>query len=203
MNPEVRVVDDLPDLCLDRPSVAIDTETMGLNIMRDRLCLVQLCFDNGECYVVRIAPDGVYPNLRRLLLDDGVLKIFHFARFDVAVLDKFFGILIGNIFCTKIASRLARTYTQKHGLKDLCHELLGVDLSKEQQTSYWGARDLTPEQLRYATGDVLYLHQLREILVDRLEVEGRMELALSCFDALLNIVKLDLNNYNFAEIFNH
>lgn len=203
MNPNVIQVPDIPVECLSSRSVAIDTETTGLNIMRDRLCLTQLCFGNDDCYIIKMSHDREYPNLKKLLSDDSVEKIFHFARFDVAVLDKFFGIRIGNIFCTKIASRIVRTYTGRHGLKDLCKELLSIELPKEEQTSYWGGDEFRESQLVYAAKDVLYLHKLREILKDRLVKEHKTDLAEKSFKTLLGIVELDLNSYDFMEIFNH
>lgn len=203
MSANVILVEDLPIECLEFGSVAIDTETMGLNLMRDRLCLVQLCFGTNDCYVIKIVKNKSYPNLLKLLKNSNVKKIFHFARFDLAVLNKFFNIKITNIFCTKIASKLARTYTSKHGLKDLCAELLNCQISKEEQTSYWGAQDLRESQLAYAATDVVHLHELRDILTDRLKTENRTELADLCFNALETVVELDMSSYDFSEIFNH
>ncbi|HEV8677987.1 MAG TPA: ribonuclease H-like domain-containing protein, partial [Stellaceae bacterium] len=163
-------------------AIAVDTETMGLNPNRDRLCLVQLSGGNGDCHIVRLAK-GRYeaPRLKALLADPAVVKIFHFARFDVAVLRRFLNVTASPIYCTKIASRLTRTFTDRHGLKDLCKDLLGVELSKEQQSSDWGAAELTPAQLKYAASDVLHLHALRARLDDMLAREGRRELAEACF----------------------
>lgn len=203
MELEIIRVDDIPEGRLQSKSVAIDTETTGLNIFRDRLCVVQLCFGDGQCYVIKINNSEECKNLKRLLSDDTIQKIFHFARFDVSMLDKFFNIKIKNIFCTKIASKIIRTYTNKHGLKDLCAELLGVALSKEEQTSYWGADKLRDEQIKYAALDVFYLHRLKHILCNMMVLEGKESIVYSCFDALLNIINLDLNHYDFAEIFHH
>src|ERR1041385_7834040 len=173
---------DLPDGVQFGTAVAVDTETMGLNPHRDRLCLVQLSSGNGDAHLVRLAK-GRYeaPRLKALLSDPAVLKIFHFARFDVAVIRRFLGIATAPIYCTKIASKLCRTFTDRHGLKDLCRELVGVELSKEQQTSDWGAAEISPAQLKYAAADVLYLHQLKAKLDDMLAREGRRELAEACF----------------------
>lgn len=206
MSVNVIQVDDVPLSLLNSESVAIDTETTGLNIIRDRLCLVQLCFGGDDCYLIKVTDrlcGDKFCNLKALLLTDSIQKIFHFARFDVSILRQFFGIEIKNIFCTKIASKLVRTYTGKHGLKNLCKELLGIDLSKEEQTSYWGADTITESQLIYAANDVYYLHRLRDILQQMLEREHRTRLAEKSFESLLNIVDLDLNNFNFEEIFNH
>ena len=162
--------DDLPETIDMGASIAIDTETMGLNPYRDRLCLVQLSAGDGDAHLVKIAhPRADAPNLKALLGDPARTKLFHFARFDVAVLEHNIGPIAGDIYCTKIASKLARTYTDRHGLKDLCRELLGVDLSKQQQSSDWGADNLTDDQATYAAGDVLYLHQIRTRLDSMLE----------------------------------
>ncbi|WP_010298314.1 ribonuclease D [Candidatus Odyssella thessalonicensis] len=196
---------DLPaDLDLGQ-SVAIDTETMGLKPSRDRLCLVQLSSGDGNCHLVQMDPTGeVYPeNLIALLSDDTVEKIFHYARFDVAVLMHTFGISLSNIYCTKIASKLVRTYTDRHGLKELCKELLGVEISKQEQSSYWGADDLSEDQKKYAATDVLYLHQLKKILDVRLEKEGRLELAQECFHFILTRAYLDLLAGEDFDIFSH
>ena len=190
------------------PVVAIDTETMGLNPARDRLCLVQLSRGDGNCHLVQM-PGGnarrhvEAPNLAKLLTDSRVLKLFHFARFDVAVLRHALGAVTGPIYCTKIASRLTRTFTDKHGLKDLCRELLGVDLSKQQQSSDWGAAELTQDQLRYAASDVLYLHQLKERLDEMLAREGRTALAEACFRFLPTRAELDLAGWGEIDIFEH
>ena len=186
-------------------SVAIDTETMGLKPNRDRLCLVQLSAGDGVCHLVQIDPTGeVYPeNLIMLLSDDSVEKLFHFARFDVAILMHTFGITMSNIYCTKIASKLVRTYTDRHGLKELCKELLGIEISKQEQTSYWGADDLSEDQKKYAATDVLHLHKLKAILDDRLEREGRTELAQECYNFILTRAYLDLLAGDEFDIFAH
>ncbi len=173
---------DLPDLARYRAAVAIDTETLGLNPHRDRLCVVQLSPGDGSADVVQIAPGQTEaPNLKRLLADPAVVKIFHFARFDIAVLSNAFGVMPAPVYCTKIASRLTRTYTDRHGLKDLVRELLGVDLSKQQQSSDWGAETLSEPQVAYAASDVLHLHALKEKLDALLAREGRTDLAEACF----------------------
>ncbi len=186
-------------------AVAIDTETLGLNPLRDRLCLVQLSSGDGVGHVVQLTPADYAkaPNLKKLLSDDKVLKIFHFARFDIAVIQQYLGLMCRPVYCTKIASRLTRTYTDRHGLKDLCAELLGVDLSKQQQSSDWGREELTPEQLDYAASDVLYLHRLREILDRRLARENRRELAEACFGFLPTRARLDLSGWDEQDIFAH
>jgi ribonuclease D len=184
--------------------VAIDTETMGLNPHRDRLCLVQLSSGDGDAHLVQFAADRYEaPNLRALLTDRAVLKLFHFARFDVAVLRHSLGVLPEPIYCTKIASRLTRTFTDRHGLKDLCRDLLGVELSKQQQSSDWGAAELADEQLRYAASDVLYLHRLRERLDEMLAREGRSEIARRCFEFLPTRALLDLAGWPELDIFAH
>jgi ribonuclease D len=195
---------DLPaDLSLGS-IVAVDTETMGLNPRRDRLCLVQLSSGDGNCELVQI-PQGARqaPNLTRLMQNPAVLKIFHFARFDVTALKQGLGIDCRPIYCTKIASRLVRTFTDRHGLKDLCKDLLGIELSKQQQSSDWGAPELTPEQLRYAASDVLHLHALRLKLEAMLVREGRSELAQSCFGFLPTRAELDLGGWDEPDIFAH
>jgi ribonuclease D len=185
-------------------AVAIDTETMGLNPLRDRLCLAQLSAGKGVTHLVQFAP-GAYnaPNLRALLADPKILKIFHFGRFDIAVLKQHLGVLAAPVYCTKIASKLARTFTDRHGLKDLCRELLSVDLSKQQQTSDWGAPSLTDEQLRYAGSDVEYLHALKTKLDTMLAREGRQALAEACFKFLPSQAELDLSGFAETEIFEH
>ena len=187
--------------------VALDTETMGLNPQRDRLCLVQLSGGNGVCHAVQIPPTGggrhAAPNLQRLLEDPAVLKLFHFARFDIATLKHHLGATCRPVYCTKTASRLARTFTDRHGLKDLCRELLGIEVSKQQQTSDWGAEDLTPEQFRYAASDVLHLHALKGKLDEMLRREGRRELAQACFDFLPTRAELDLAGWAEVDIFEH
>ena len=184
--------------------LAVDTETMGLNPMRDRLCLVQLSVGNGNCDLVQI-PRGAHeaPSLKRVLEDATVLKLLHFARFDVTALKHHLGIDCRPVYCTKIASRLVRTFTDRHGLKDLCRDLLGIDLSKQQQTSDWGAEELGTDQLRYAASDVLHLHALKEKLDVMLEREGRVELAQSCFSFLPTRAELDLGGWSDPDIFAH
>jgi ribonuclease D len=196
---------DLPDLARDKVGVvAIDTETMGLDVHRDRLCVVQLSPGDGTADVVQIAPGAPGgTNLKALLADASILKLFHFGRFDIATLYHAFGVMAGPVYCTKIASRLARTYTDKHGLKDLARELIGVDLSKQQQSSDWGASDLTEAQVTYAASDVLYLHALREKLDGMLAREGRTELAAACFCFLPDRVRLDLAGWGEEDIFSH
>src|SRR5690349_14354737 len=195
---------DLPDLSAYRGSVAIDTETMGLNHQRDRLCVVQLSPGDGSADVVQI-PTGSTdaPNLKRLLTDPSILKIFHFARFDLAALCRGLGVMPAPIYCTKIASRLTRTYTDKHGLKDLVRELLGIDLSKQQQSSDWGAETLTEPQVAYAASDVLHLHALKDRLDTLLAREGRTDLATACFRFLPDRARLDLQGWSEQDIFAH
>ena len=195
---------DLPDINRYRGAVAIDTETMGLDPRRDRLCLVQLSPGDGSADIVQIpAGHTDAPNLKRLLGDQALLKIFHFGRFDLGMLQKAFGVMATPVFCTKIASRLTRTYTDKHGLKDLARELIGVDLSKQQQLSDWGAETLTDAQLAYAASDVLHLHLLKEKLDVLLAREGRNELAGACFRFLPDRVRLDLAGWASEDIFAH
>jgi len=197
---------DLPDLAryTGVRAVAIDTETMGLSLTRDRLCVVQLSPGDGSADVVQIAaPAADAPNLKRLLADPNLLKIFHFARFDLGMLQKTLGVMAEPVYCTKIASRLSRTYTDKHGLKDLVREVLGHDLSKQQQLSDWGAPGLTDAQLSYAASDVLYLHALREKLDVMLAREGREKLAAACFRFLPDRVRLDLAGFADEDIFAH
>ncbi|GBQ98874.1 ribonuclease D [Acetobacter nitrogenifigens DSM 23921 = NBRC 105050] len=201
--------DDLPDGLDLGPVVAIDTETMGLNPHRDRLCLVQLSSGDGTAHLVQIRPDAPggkpadCPNLKRLLADPDVLKLMHFARFDVAVLQHTFGVTVAPVACTKIAARLVRTFTDRHGLAALCRDLLGVDLSKQQQSSDWGAPSLTPEQLAYAASDVLYLHALWGKLEALLVRENRRELAQACYDFLPARARLDILGYEEPDIFSH
>lgn len=185
-------------------SVAVDSETMGLNLQRDRLCVVQLSAGDGSAHVVHF-PDGVgpAPNLTALLADPAVTKIFHYARFDVAVLRRHLGVDCAPVWCTKIASRLTRTNTDRHGLKDLCRDLLGIELSKQQQTSDWGAVELTPEQLAYAASDVLHLHALRARLEGLLDREGRRPLAEACFRFLPTRAALDLAGWADEDVFAH
>jgi ribonuclease D len=186
------------------PVVAIDTETMGLNTARDRLCLVQLSAGDGNVHLVRFRRDRyAAPNLVRLLGDTNRLKLFHFARFDLAVLRRYLGVSVEPVYCTKIASRLARTYTDRHGLKDLCKEILGIDLSKAEQSSDWGAETLSEAQLRYAASDVLHLHELRARLDLMLEREARTPLAVACFAFLPSRAALDLQGWGELDIFAH
>ncbi|MGE3247738.1 MAG: ribonuclease H-like domain-containing protein [Beijerinckiaceae bacterium] len=195
---------DLPSAAAKGAALAIDTETLGLNPHRDRLCVVQLSWGDGSADVVQIAAGQTEaPNLQALLADPAVTKIFHFARFDMAVLSNAFGVMPGPVYCTKIASKLARTYTDRHGLKDLARELLGVDMSKQQQSSDWGAAELTKAQLEYAASDVLHLHAMRDRLAAMLEREGRTALAQSCFDFLPARARLDLLGWPEEDIFAH
>ena len=195
---------DLPDT-LDLGSiVAIDCETMGLNFHRDRLCLVQLSGGDGIAHMVKIAAgQGSAPNLCKLLTNEKILKVFHYGRFDIAALLKTFGILTSPVYCTKIASKLVRTYTDRHGLKNLLQELLDTDISKQQQSSDWGSETLTDAQLEYAASDVLYLHSLKNELDLRLKREGRLDLAKSCFDFLPTRAMLDLAGWPETDIFAH
>ena len=200
---------DLPDGLSLGPMVAVDTETMGLRPHRDRLCLVQMSSGDGHVHLVQLIPPALggrgfdCPNLSRLMADPAIVKLFHFARCDVAVLQHSLGSAVAPVRCTKIAAKLIRTFTDKHGLKDLCKELLGVDLSKQQQTSDWGAVELTSEQLTYAASDVLYLHRLWEKLDALLVREGRRDLAQECFDFLPTRGRLDLLGYEDPDIFHH
>jgi ribonuclease D len=195
---------DLPDGLDLGPSVAIDCETMGLNPHRDRLCVVQLSGGDGDAHIVQIAKGQTEaPNLCAMLTDPNVVKLFHFGRFDIAAMYHAFGALTAPVYCTKIASRLIRTYTDRHGLKNLLHELLDIDISKQQQMSDWGSESLTTAQLEYAASDVLYLHKLREALNKRLEREGRMEFAQACFDFLPTRARLDLAGWPETDIFAH
>ena len=195
---------DLPDISRYRGAVAIDTETMGLDVPRDRLCVVQLSPGDASADVVQIPPRGAdAPNLKRLLADKALLKIFHFARFDLAVLSKTFGLMPEPVYCTKIASRLARTYTDKHGLKDLVREVLGQELSKQQQSSDWGAPELSEAQVAYAAADVIHLHALKQRLDVMLAREGREQFAQACFRFLPDRVRLDLAGFAGEDIFAH
>lgn len=195
---------DLPDGLSLGPIVAIDCETMGLNPHRDRLCLVQMSAGDGDCHLVQVEHGQTEaPNLCRLLTDPKVLKLFHFGRFDIAALDHAFGALAAPVYCTKIASKLTRTYTDRHGLKNLLQELLDIDISKHQQQSDWGAAELTAAQLDYAASDVLYLHRLKEALDARLAREGRTEMAAACFDFLPMRARLDLAGWPEIDIFAH
>lgn len=195
---------DLPDDLDLGPIVAIDCETMGLHPNRDRLCVVQLSGGDGNAHLVQIEKGQTSaPNLCRMLADPDVLKLFHFGRFDIAAMQNAFGVVTAPVYCTKIASKLVRTYTDRHGLKNLLQELLNIDISKQQQSSDWGAADLTNAQLTYAASDVLYLHELREKLNTMLEREDRMELAQSCFDFLPTRAGLDLAGWPEVDIFSH
>jgi ribonuclease D len=185
-------------------SVAIDSETMGLSLQRDPLCVVQISAGDGDAHVVRMnRPLYDCPNLKALLTDPSVLKIFHFGRFDIAMFERHLGVTTNPVWCTKIASKLARTYTDRHGLKDVCKELLGVDLSKAQQSSDWGAAVLSPDQLAYAASDVLYLHGVKNRLQAMLDREGRADLAQACFDFLPQRARLDLAGWEEVDIFAH
>jgi ribonuclease D len=195
---------DLPDLSRYTGSVAVDTETMGLHPHRDRLCVVQLSAGDDTADVVQISKDHAdAPNLKKLLADPNITKIFHFARFDLAALYNAFGVMPQPVYCTKIASRLCRTYTDRHGLKDLVREVLNEDLSKQQQSSDWGAQTLSDGQLVYAASDVLHLHKLRERLDAMLAREGRTELAQACFQFLPTRARLDLLGWDNEDIFAH
>jgi ribonuclease D len=195
---------DIPDDLDLGPVVAIDCETMGLNPIRDRLCLVQMSGGDGHCHMIQIRPgQNEAPNLVRLLKDPQVLKLFHFGRFDIAAMRHAFGATAAPVYCTKIASKLVRTFTERHGLKYLLQELVGVDISKQQQQSDWGAEELTNAQLDYAASDVLHLHRLKAALDAKLEREGRRELAQSCFDFLPTRAALDLAGWPDADIFAH
>ena len=195
---------DLPDGLDLGPVVAIDTETMGLNPHRDRLCLVQLSAGDGRCHLVQLR-QGRYeaPNLKRLLTNPKSLKLFHFARFDIAAIQTYLGVLCQPVYCTKIASKLVRTFTDRHGMKDLARDLLGVEMSKQQQSSDWGAAELTPEQLKYAASDVLYLHDIKAKLDEMLAREGRTAIAQACFDFLPTRGLLDLGGWEEPDVFAH
>jgi ribonuclease D len=196
--------DDLPDGFDPGASVAIDCETMGLLPHRDRLCLIQISTGDGEAHLVKVAKQAApAPNLSRILADPKVLKLYHYGRFDIAVMFHTYGVMSGPNYCTKIASRLVRTYTDKHSLKELCREILGVSLSKEQQSSDWGHTELTEQQQEYAASDVLYLHRLKEELDRMLEREGRMGMAEQCFGFLPTRCRLDLAGWPEVDIFSH
>ena len=198
-------INDLPPGLTFGDSVALDSEAMGLQPLRDRLCVVQMSRGDGDCHLIHFPPPGDYaaPNLKAILADPGVLKMFHFARFDLAIIAHYLGVSCQPVYCTKIASKLVRTYTDRHGLKDLCRELLGVDMSKAQQSSDWGAAELTPEQQAYAASDVLHLHEIKAILDDMLVREGRTEIAQACFDFLPHRARLDLAGWEEVDIFHH
>jgi ribonuclease D len=195
---------DLPDGLSFGDCVAVDTETMGLMPGRDRLCLVQLSAGDGDAHIVRFRP-GAYdaPRLKAMLADQGVTKLFHFGRFDIAVISRYLGVECRPVYCTKIASRLTRTFTDRHGLKDLCRDVLGVALNKEQQSSDWGAAELSEAQLAYAASDVLYLHEIKRALDALLAREGRTGLAAACFDFLPQRAALDLAGWPDIDIFAH
>ena len=195
---------DLPSGLDFGDSVAVDTETMGLDPVRDRLCVVQLSAGDGNAHVVQLAQrDYDAPNLKALMANPKVTKLFHFARFDMAMMKRYLGVDVAPVYCTKIASKLVRTYTDRHGLKDLCRELLGVDLSKQQQSSDWGAAELTEAQLTYAASDVLHLHELKRGLDAMLARESRTDLAERCFAFLPTRVELDLSGWAEQDIFEH
>ncbi|TCK99940.1 ribonuclease D [Shimia isoporae] len=195
---------DLPDGLDLGPIVAIDCETMGLNPHRDRLCVIQMSSGDGNAHLVQVSLGQTEaPNLKRMLEDPNILKLFHFGRFDIAALFHTFGAVTAPVYCTKIASKLIRTYTDRHGLKNLLQELLGVDISKQQQMSDWGASELTEAQMDYAASDVLYLHRLREELNKRLDREGRSQMAQACFDFLPMRAQLDIAGWPEQDIFAH
>jgi ribonuclease D len=195
---------DLPEEFNLPGDLAIDTETMGLNFHRDRLCVIQISNGDGDSYLVQFKDENYdAPNLKKLLLDKNRSKIFHYARFDLAVIKKYLNVELSNIFCTKIASKLTRTYTDYHGLKDLCRELLNVNISKQQQSSYWGANELSDEQKEYAAKDVVYLHSLTEILIERLAELKRSNIAHQLFEFLPVRAELDLIGWNDIDIFAH
>ena len=208
LNPKPKSIElhrgDLPDGLDFGDVIAADTETQGLNPIRDRLCVAQLSKGDGVCHLVQFAED-MYdaPNLKAVLTNPDVTKIFHYARFDIAILKRYLGVTVAPIYCTKIASKLTRTYTDRHGLKDVTRELLGVELSKEQQLTDWAAAELTSEQLEYAACDVLHLHQLRNRFEIMLEREGRAELARACFEFLAIRAELDLSGWDEGDIFAH
>lgn len=195
---------DLPSDLVLKGDIAVDTEAMGLNNKRDRLCLVQLSDGNGDAHLVQIPKNDIKaPNLIKLLTDPARVKIFHFARFDISIMRHYLGVRTNPIYCTRTASRLVRTYTDKHGYKDICRELLGVEVSKQQQSSDWGADTLSPEQIEYAASDVLYLHRLREKLDVMIAREGRQELLKACCDFLPHRAELDLAGWEEQDIFAH
>ncbi|MBT4880805.1 MAG: ribonuclease D [Alphaproteobacteria bacterium] len=196
---------DLPDGLDLGKVVAIDTEAMGLKPSRDRLCLIQLSSGDGVCHLVHMMPDGNYdaPNLKALLADETVVKLFHFARFDVALMKQYLGVMCKPVYCTKIASKLARPFVNRHGLKELCRSILKIEISKQEQSSDWGATTLNEDQLKYAATDVLYLHELKAHLDDVLKREDRMELAQKCFDFLPTRAELDLLDWTDNYIFDH
>ena len=195
---------DLPDGLDLGPVIAVDTETLGLSLTRDPLCVVQLSSGDGDAHVVQMnRPDYDCPNLKAILADNSIEKILHFARFDLAMVETYLGVVMAPVFCTKIASKLTRTYTDRHGLKDVTRELLSIDLSKQQQSSDWGADELTQAQLDYAASDVLHLHALKAGLTEKLEREGRADLARACFEFLPWRARLDLAGWPDTDIFAH
>ena len=196
---------DIPDNISVSDSIAIDTETMGLNPSRDRLCVLQLSTGDGKAHLIRFGQEIGYeaPNLKSILRDNSVLKIFHYARFDLAMIKTYLNIDCRPIFCTKIASKIARTYTDRHGLKDLCREMIGIEISKQQQSSDWGKTELSKEQLSYAANDVLYLHELKDKLESMLRRENRLKLAKECFDFLPARVELDIKGWADHDILSH
>ncbi len=197
--------EDLPEGVLGDGPVAVDTETMGLITHRDRLCVVQISDGSGDEHLVRFGPDSAFgaPNLKAVLADPNRLKLYHFARFDLAAIEYYLGVMAAPVFCTKIASKLVRTYTDRHGLKNLASELLSADISKQQQSSDWGGPELSEAQREYAASDVRFLHQLREELLKRLEREGRLEIAQACFDFLPTRARLDIAGWSEHDIFSH
>lgn len=197
--------EDIPAGVLNDGAVAVDTETMGLQTHRDRLCLLQISDGQGDEHLVRFGPDSDYsaPNLKAILADSNRVKLYHFARFDLAAIEKYLGVMAAPVFCTKIASRLIRTYTDRHGLKELVRELLGQDISKQQQSSDWGNPELSDAQKEYAASDVRFLHRLKEVLEIRLEREGRTALAQACFEFLPDRARLDLAGWPETDIFAH
>ena len=194
---------DLPSSFDPCKTAAIDTETMGLSLTRDRLCLVQLMGDDGQVHLIQMNKQINAPNLSKILTNPQITKLFHFGRFDIAMLYRHLGVVTAPVYCTKIASKLVRTYTDRHGLKDLCRDLLGVELSKQQQTTDWGADSLTPAQMTYAASDVIHLPVLMARLDHMLAREGRMQLAKSCFDFLPTRAILDLLSFNEPDVFAH
>ena len=195
---------DLPDGLNLGLEIAIDTETMGLNVNRDRLCVIQISDGNGDAHLVQFEQNKyAAPNLKKLLSDEKVLKIFHFARFDWAVISRYLGVDLKNVYCTKIASKLVRTYTDAHGLKSLCDELLSVEISKKQQSSYWGNSEITKQQIDYAASDVLHLHKIKIKLDDMLKKEGRFEDFQRCIEFLPTRARLDLQGFSSVDIFSH
>jgi len=199
----IEIFNDIPQELQSVKSIAIDTETMGLNLSRDRLCLIQMNFGDDKCYLMKSDDFSKASNLKSVLENKDIQKIFHFARFDVAMLKKHLKTDVNNIYCTKIASKIARTYSPKHSLKDLVRELAGIELNKEEQSSYWGKDSISETQKTYAANDVLYLHDLRNKLNEILIRENRMQLALRCFEVINLITDMDLMNFDFEYTFSH